>query len=402
MTIEEIRILDRPDIRELVDHNIENDPERIALDKRLPHARLIATQVKYLQRAHKKLPSFHAARCLLPPRAFEQASSEACAMHKEFSGKTCIDLTCGLGVDAYSLSKQFDRVVAVERDDILAETARINFPRLGADNIEVVCDEAEHFIGQYLLNGQTVDLLYVDPDRRSTDGRRLAAPEECSPNVLALMPHLKKIARRIVVKNSPMLDVDEALRLFGPRCTVEAVSLGGECKEVNAISDDSFDTAWLCATALGTGHFSLPANERGPKPMDTGNDYRFSLPYRYLIVPDVSLRKTRIVEPYFRQLDPDIYLDPYDGYVFAHHSPPPQTMGRVFEIVSMRPYRPKELRKEFRKRGIKTAEILKRHFPYPVARICRELGISEGGHTQLAFTETAGTLWSIEVKTISL
>lgn len=60
----------------------------------------MATQVKYLARAAQKLPSYAAAQCILPPLAFEQASSEACAAHKLLEGDTVLDLTCGLGADA--------------------------------------------------------------------------------------------------------------------------------------------------------------------------------------------------------------------------------------------------------------------------------------------------------------
>ena len=42
------------------------------------------------------------AQCILPPRAFEQASSEACAAHKRIAGDSVLDLTCGLGADARS------------------------------------------------------------------------------------------------------------------------------------------------------------------------------------------------------------------------------------------------------------------------------------------------------------
>lgn len=65
--------------------NRGRDPLEVALDRNTPHARLVATQVKYLARAEAKLPSYAAAQCILPPLAFEQASSEACAAHKRIA-----------------------------------------------------------------------------------------------------------------------------------------------------------------------------------------------------------------------------------------------------------------------------------------------------------------------------
>ena len=120
MTPEQYRLLLTPEVRRTVEEQIGRDPAAIALDKRIPHAALIATQVKYLARARTKLPSYYEARCILPPLAFEQASSEACAARKSCSGERVLDLTCGLGVDALYLSKRFREVITLERDATLA------------------------------------------------------------------------------------------------------------------------------------------------------------------------------------------------------------------------------------------------------------------------------------------
>lgn len=146
MTREEFDTLCRDDVRRAVEENLGRDPLAVALDRRTPHAALVATQVKYLERARTKLPSYYAARCILPPRAFEQASSEACAAHKEPAGDTALDLTCGLGVDALALGRRFRRVVALERDPVLAAVAARNLRLLGAANVEVVCASAEEYL----------------------------------------------------------------------------------------------------------------------------------------------------------------------------------------------------------------------------------------------------------------
>lgn len=132
MTLEEYRLLMEPDVRCAVEANRGRNPLEVALDKHLPHAALVATQVKYLARAAAKLPSYAAAGCILPPLAFEQASSEACAAHKQIGGGRLLELTCGLGVDTLYLSRRFERVVTLERSEVLAAVARENFRRLGS------------------------------------------------------------------------------------------------------------------------------------------------------------------------------------------------------------------------------------------------------------------------------
>ena len=139
ITPEEYSLLLTDEVRRAVAAARGRDPLEVALDRTVPHARLVATQVKYLARAAQKLPSYAAAQCILPPLAFEQASSEACAARKLLEGDTVLDLTCGLGVDALFLSRRFRRVVTLERNEVLARVAAENFSRMGVANVEVVC-----------------------------------------------------------------------------------------------------------------------------------------------------------------------------------------------------------------------------------------------------------------------
>ena len=291
MTEQELDILAQDSSRELIERHIGEDPARAAL--RLgPHAALLSTQIKYLQRAKTKLPSYHRARCIIPPLAFEQASSEAAAEAKTYEGGLCIDLTCGLGVDSLMLSRRFRRVVSLERDPVLALVARYNFERLEARNIEVICTSAETFVAEF---AGTADLIYADPARR--DG--LVRLEECSPDVRSLMPRLRQIARRIVVKASPLFDTDEAFALFGGEVSVEAVSLHGECKEllIDLPGTDRPEAPGLLrATAIGRGtRIFHPEQLRDGKP-----DAGFDPPYGFLLVPDVSLYKIRAARCYLQ------------------------------------------------------------------------------------------------------
>ena len=73
ITPEEYALLRTDEVREAIARARGRDPLEVATDRRVPHARLVATQVKYLARAERKLPSYAAAQCILPPLAFEQA-----------------------------------------------------------------------------------------------------------------------------------------------------------------------------------------------------------------------------------------------------------------------------------------------------------------------------------------
>ena len=72
ITSNDIATLLDPQLRDYIAGHLSDDPGRVALSLR-EHGALIATQIKYLQRARVKLPSYYAALCILPPLSFAEA-----------------------------------------------------------------------------------------------------------------------------------------------------------------------------------------------------------------------------------------------------------------------------------------------------------------------------------------
>ncbi len=383
-TSEEFSILRSEEVYEAVKANIERKPTDIALDRRIPHASVVATQVKNLQKCRTKLPSYFAVQAIVPTLAYEQSSSEECAVRKRLKGESVLDLTCGLGVDSFALSKRFKRVVTLERNEMVAAVARENFRRLGAENIEVVCSSAEDFLTTCT---EHFDWCFSDPDRRGEKGEKLVRLEDCSPNVVALMPTLQKIADRICIKCSPLFDVDEAFRLFGD-CTVETVSLGGEAKEVNIYIDGS--ASCLNAVAIGIGEVACSVEERNSakwsaQPSDLAQ-------YRYITLPDVALQHARMVAVAF-----DGRCDVWSNNGVALSVEKPEgVLGRTFEVEAIY-----ELDSAFKKlmKGRK-AEIYRRDFPMANAEICKRYRCSEGGKEKWCFTRIGDRFLSIKLKNL--
>lgn len=380
ITAEEFELLRTEELRQAVAAARGRDPLDVALDRTVPHARLVATQVKYLARAERKLPSYAAAQCILPPRAFEQASSEATAAHKAIEGDTVLDLTCGLGVDSLYFSRRFRRVVALERDPLLARITSENFSRMGAANIEVVNTSAEEYLRQ---EGLHFDWIYADPDRRSAEGRRMVLLEACSPDILTLKPLLDRVSERLCLKNSPLFDVDEALRLF-PDSRVEVLSLGDECKEILIYADGTGPL--VTATALGIGSFAARPGTAAPE-APAFDPARF----RWLVIPDVALRKARLTRLHLAG-KADCWSD--NGFGFAA-AEPHGVIGRVSPIESIEPYDPKRLKRGLKGRGV---EILKRDFPLPPDELMRRLGAHPGADLRMAFTKIGNDFWAIRLK----
>ena len=380
ITAEEFELLRTEELRQAVAAARGRDPLDVALDRTVPHARLVATQVKYLARAERKLPTYAAVQCILPPRAFEQASSEATAAHKAIEGDTVLDLTCGLGVDSLYLSRRFRRVVALERDPLLARITSENLSRMGVANIEVVNTSAEEYLRQ---EGLHFDWIYADPDRRSAEGRKLVLLEACSPDILTLKPLLDRVSERLCLKNSPLFDVDEALRLF-PDSRVEVLSLGDECKEMLIYADGTGPL--VTATALGIGSFAAAPGAVPPEtpPFDPER-------FRWLVIPDVALRKARLTRLHLAG-KADCWSD--NGFGFAA-AEPHGVIGRVSPIESIEPYDPKRLKRGLKGRGV---EILKRDFPLPPDELMRRLGAHPGADLRMAFTKIGNDFWAIRLK----
>ena len=381
---EELSILCSAECYEAVKENIGRKPTDIALDRRIVHASVVATQVKNLQKCRSKLPSYYAVQAIVPTLAYEQSSSEECALRKRLEGGSVLDLTCGLGVDAFALSKRFKRVVTIERNEAVASVARENFRRLGAENIEVINTSAEEYLASCTDH---FDWCFSDPDRRGERGEKLVRLEDCSPNVVALMTTLKRIADNICIKCSPLFDVDEAFRLFGS-CSVETVSLSGEAKEVNIYIDGS--TPQLSAVTIGIGEFSCSVEERNnakwsAQPADITQ-------YRYITLPDVALQHSRMVAAAFEG-ECDIWSN--NGVALSVERPS-EPLGRTFEVEGIY-----ELNSELKRmmRGRKV-EIYRRDFPMANAEICKRYRCSEGGAERWCFTRIGEKFLAIKMNSI--
>lgn len=391
MTREELEILLLPEVRNAIEENIGRDPLRVALDRHVPHARVVASQVKYLQRAKTKLPRLYAARAILPDRAFEQSSSDECAAAKRIGGGTLLDLTCGLGVDSMHFAERFERVVALERDEVLADVVRENMRRMGVENVEVVTASAEEYVAHAVERGERFDWVYADPDRRTADGRRVVRLEECSPNVVDIMPLIGQLTERVALKNSPLFDVDEAFRLFAG-CGVEVISLGDECKEVMIYIDGR--EPMLAAEAISRGRIEVTLSvleqfATGQRELTT-EDFA-SDEYRYLVVPDVALHKARLVK-YALDGKADVWSN--NSFGFAR-TMPDEVVGRVMPIKQIYPYDVKQLKRRFRGEGV---DILLRDFPVGVDEVRRKVGMKSGSKHRIALTRIEGKAYVIELE----
>ena len=184
------------------------------------------------QKVARKLPAWASAGIEVPSAlALEQCSSSATASYKSFligHPNLLLDLTGGLGVDSWAFSQVAERVVYFEQNAELAAAAARNFAKLGADNIEVrnetVTPETEL---------PEADLIYADPARRNAAGRKVFLLEDCTPDILTLLPMLLRKAPVVLLKLSPMADLAMLADRLGPALReIHVVESDGEVKEL--------------------------------------------------------------------------------------------------------------------------------------------------------------------------
>ncbi len=395
LVVEAWKILTAPDMESLIEQVIEEDPARLALrlhGNDFP-ARLVSERVKSLQKARYKLPTFYHSRCFFTLRALEQCSSEAAASLKIVSGDTALDLTCGLGVDTWNFARQMKQVTALEPDPELHAIVRHNFQQMGLSHVEVLNQTAEAFLADF--QGPCFDLIYADPDRRPQSGARRHHPDDGSPAIRPLLPKLRTIGRRLLLKLSPMFDLAEAQRLFPEAHTIIVVSVEGECKELlldidlsEASGPASSVQLWM-ARKEGSYHISLPDKPGPAAALPPPGDIR------YLAEPDVAAYKAQRLEA-FRQAGPwaeEWAVSHPQGFWAAASRPTIAFPGRLLGVEAAFPYKPKALKSWLKARDISRLDITKRNFPFTVEQTRAALRMPAGGDYQLWCTEIKGEAW---------
>lgn len=201
--------------------------------------RWMLQQVEGRERTADKLPTFAAMDDWWYPvrLSCEQCSSEETARYKAslVSGETIVDLTGGYGVDTYFLNDSFSSIEYIEQNAELCRIATHNFAN---KPITIHNTSAEEF----LTTAGTYDLIFLDPARRDSHGGKVFRLEDCTPNVVELLPTLLAHGKHILLKLSPMLDLTQAVKelsVSSIQWSVFVVAVKNEVKEVLLLSGGS-------------------------------------------------------------------------------------------------------------------------------------------------------------------
>ncbi len=289
---------------------------------------LAVNTIETRKRLKSKVPSWYAVPELIYPYRLsgEQCSSEETAILKasiaekllkeSLSDKTSdnpetgrcgfriADLTGGMGIDSFAFSKIAETVLYNEMNPVLAKASGHNFKTLKADNIHVTCRmiipsgtceenedscDGKPISPSALLGTFKPDLIFLDPARRDSEGKKVFLIEDCSPDVLTMKDELLSISRFVMIKLSPMADIDMVLDRLGPRCReMYITSSGGECKELLII----MDSEWSGECMIHAGAMSFLRSEEKSAYAVLPDSKEYITEARMLFEPDKALMKS--------------------------------------------------------------------------------------------------------------
>ncbi|OJJ21866.1 hypothetical protein BKI52_12640 [marine bacterium AO1-C] len=380
-----------PEVQQFIAKNLYESPAKLMLSSSSfskEEMTLIVGQIQARRKAQSKLPEWLSYPQIILPAvlSLEQSSSEITAQYKAnyiaqqaIKKASLVDLTGGFGVDSYYFSKEFATVSYVEQNEVLVNQVKHNFGQLEAKNVIIYNQAAEYFLQH---QEQTWDVIYLDPARRDTQKNKVFRLEDCTPDVLTLLPTLWSKTKQVFLKLAPMLDIDLAIRQLGNVAEVLVVAVNNECKELLFLLDQTKTTSPIIKTV--NLYQSKPIQEFDfSREEEAQAKVRFSEPLNYLYEPNVAVLKAGVFKTIAQRFEVaklHQHSHLYTSDALQDHFP-----GRIFKIKAICKYAKKDIRKVMSE---PKANITTRNFPDSVATIRKKLGIKEGGDQYLFFTQT--------------
>jgi len=367
-----------PSVRTFINEHLYSDVRTLAL-KKTPFSDVsmqkLLFQIEGKRKAKEKIPSFFQIDDIIypPTVSMEQCSSEQTASYKATlcGGNQLIDLTGGFGVDTWMFSKKFNEVIYCEKNEELVNIARHNFSILHLQNIVI-----QHGNGIDFLKHQnrTFDWIYIDPSRRDQHNRKMHSFSDCTPDVVENLDSLFQYGERIILKSSPMLDIEKAISELKQVEAIHIVAVKNEVREVLYLLKKTHQTP-IITTAVNicpdkTQSFSFSKEKL------QNTKVTFSMPLTFLYEPNAAVMKSgafNLVSEQFNisKLHKNSHL--YTSEHYISNFP-----GKIFKIKEVMAYKPVK--------DLSQVNISVRNFPDTPDKVRKKLNLRDGGNIFLFCT----------------
>jgi hypothetical protein len=341
-------------------------------------ASIVVDQIIGRRKAKEKLPTFYASKEIIYPPSvnLEQTSSERTAQYKSELLKSLnlndytqlVDVTGGFGIDTFYFSKLFEKVMYVEPNLNLLEMAKHNHQRLGQFNIEYNNTRVENFLEEL----QGADVIYIDPSRRNSKAGKVFRLADCEPDITRLQRSIFQKSPLLLIKASPLLDIQQGIRELKSVKKVIVVSVNNECKELLFLCDRNFTgDPFIEALSLEKEKTDfLSFQFFGEK--NTCVD--FSAPLTYLYEPNTSLLKAGAFKTIANRYN--LFKIHLNTHLYTSEQIIPSFPGRVFKVEYLIKPDKKFLKQHFIEMK---ANIILRNYPLTIHELKKKTGLVEGG-----------------------
>ena len=346
-------------------------------------------QIEGRERTADKLPTFASIPDWWYPvrLSCEQCSSELTARYKasllsplalgEGKEERFLDLTGGYGVDTYFLSEQFIHTDYVEQNEELCRIAAHNFALSQKSKVErqklsiaIHNPTAEDFLLSSPCGEAGWGLIFLDPARRDSHGSKVFRLEDCTPNVVELLPTLLAHSKRLLIKLSPMLDLTQAVTCLSQvNWDIHIVAIKNEVKEVLLLSGGTGQIITIDLAQKDQAFVFTREEEQ-----HCGLDIRDGKLANYLYEPNAAILKAgayKLVAQRFGLYKLDVNTHLYTSRQFIENFP-----GRVWRITE--------------KQNLKQANVLTRNYPLTPEQLKKKLHLRDGGTAFVIGCRVAG------------
>lgn len=369
-----------PSIADFIKKHADDDVRKLALCKNSisgDELKFALQQIEGRQKAKQKLTSWASNENIIFPvkLSMEQCSSEQTAKYKQSIagvGKLMADLTGGFGIDFFYISKNYQQAYYVEMNKELCEIARHNFDILDK-GCEVCNTNANDFLTEH--QNQTFDLLYIDPARRDANGRKTVAPSDCLPDLTQMQTILRNQSKKVIVKYSPMLDIQTAIKELDGISGIYVISVNNECKELLLIQDFLKKDSPIKVTCTNINkevieEFSFSYEEEKESPVEIASSIG-----NYIYEPNSSIMKAGA----YRTITKEWSIKPLEinSHLYTSDNLIDGFQGRKFKVLGTCKLNKKDFGNQFP--NINQANISVRNCPFKPDEIRKKLKLKEGG-----------------------
>lgn len=345
---------------------------------------LVVDQIVGRRKAKEKLPTWYQNEDVLYPPSInlEQSSSERTARFKAkmltsefasvaFKKFSALDLSGGFGVDSFFISQKIEELNVAEPDENLLEIAKHNHIQLGNSNIQYFNATAAEFLKS---SSRHFDFIYIDPSRRSKENKKVISLSQCEPNIIELQDLIWKITTRLIIKTSPLLDIQQGMKELHHVKKVIVLSIENECKELLFVCEKGLENE-PTIDAVNLENKEITVSFRMSE--ERMANVEFSNPLKFLYEPNASLLKGgafKTVGKIFEALKihPNTHLYTSDTLILNFP-------GRIFEIENYVTGQ-SSLQQIF---PLEKANVITRNYPLTAEELKKKLGLKDGGEKYL-------------------